>query len=215
MHNIERFGSYFAIPALVVLAVATSSTQDPQGKTDKAKGSSGEKGVAQSRADQDLEAKMKAFATPGAAHAVLEPLAGTWQVEMKCFAPEGPQTSSGTSTVSWVLDKHFLEDRLEATWMGKPFHGLGHVGYDNLKKKYVLVWLDDQGTGAMACEGDYDASTKTFNYVGEMPDVRAGRYARGRLVEKIVDDKHFTLQMYGPGPDGSEMLTMQCDYRKK
>lgn len=215
MHTIERFGSVFAVSALVALAVAT--TQDPPGKTDKGRASPVSKAPAQERTEDDVAAKMRAYATPGAAHAMLEPLAGTWEVEMQCFAPEaagGPWTSKGTSTFAWVLDGHFLEERFDATWMGEPFHGLGHAGYDNLKKKYLLVWLDDRATGALSCEGDYDAASKTFTYVCAMPDVRAGRYARGRIVERIVDDAHFTMQMYGPGPDGSEVLVMQCDYRK-
>jgi hypothetical protein len=74
--------------------------------------------------------------------------------------------------------------------MGQPFHGIGFTGYDNLKKKYVMSWMDNAATGIMYSEGTYDPATKTFTYVGECPDVMNGKYARSRTVDKMIDDKH-------------------------
>ena len=45
-----------------------------------------------------------------------------------------------------------------------PFEGMGIVGYDNLLKKFVSVWIDNMGTGLMPGTGTYDAATKTYTY---------------------------------------------------
>lgn len=112
------------------------------------------------------------------------------------------------------MDGRYVEDTTESEFMGQPFHGKGLVGYDNLKKKYVSTWIDNAGTGVMTGEGTYDASRKTWNYTSESPDVMTGKYIKTRAVEKIVDNDHWTMQMYQPGPDGREFVGLEIHYTR-
>lgn len=162
-------------------------------------------------------AKMMEFATPGAAHKVLEQRAGNWMWEAKMFTPAAPEpmTSKGTSEAKWILEGRYLQDTVEGTAMGQPFHGMGLTGYDNLKKKYVGTWVDTMGTGILHSEGTYDAATKTFTYTGETPDVEAGKYVKSRTTERMVDADHWLLQSFQPGSDGKEYMSFELRYTRQ
>ena len=205
-----QFNGVLALAAVAALSATALSLQD------KGKPTAPDKGQPQGKVDKEMEAKWKAYATPGEGHKALEAKVGTWELKLKCYmGPEGPVESTATCESKWSLDKHFVEDHADGTWMGQPFHGVGFTGYDNLKKKYVMSWCDNSATGIMYSEGTYDPATKTFTYVGECPDVMNGKYARSRTVDKMIDDKHWEMKSYGPGPDGNEMLTMEMTATKK
>ncbi len=59
-----------------------------------------------------------------------------------------------------------MQEDFSGEFMGKPFHGIGITGYDNLKKKYVGSWIDDMGTGLFISEGDADAEGFVVHFVG-------------------------------------------------
>src|SRR5271169_6616373 len=99
------------------------------------------------------------LATPGAAHKKLDVLAGSWTFETKVWTDplNPPETWTGTSEGKWVLGGRFLEQRSEWTSMGQPYSGLGYVGYDKYKKKYVSTWMDTTTTMIVNSTGTADA----------------------------------------------------------
>jgi hypothetical protein len=160
--------------------------------------------------------KWKEFGTPGAAHKVLEERVGTWAVEVKMFETPGaaPTTTNGKSTIQSILDGRFIQETASGVWMGQPFMGIGTMGYDNLKKKYVSSWIDSMGTALTTAEGTYDDATRTFTLTGECPDVMAGKYTHVRTLEKQIDADHWTIAKYMAGADGKEVLAGQLDYTR-
>jgi uncharacterized protein DUF1579 len=98
--------------------------------------------------------------------------------------------------------------------MGQPFQGIGTMGYDNLKKKYVASWTDSMSTGIFLVEGTHDAATKTCTLAGEGPDMFSNKYSKFRMVEKTVDPDHFTVTMFSTGPDGKEFQSMEMSYTR-
>ena len=160
--------------------------------------------------------KWDEFKTPSDGHKVLEDKVGKWKLKVKMVPGPGAavQESTGTSEVKWIMDGRYLEDRTEGTFDGQPFTGLGHMGYDNLKKKYVGTWIDNMGTGVGTYEGSYDTASKTFNYTNEMPDPMQGKYVKARTTEKMVDKDHWVMSTYSPGPDGKEYMCMEIDYTR-
>lgn len=167
-----------------------------------------------SKDKQAMEAAWKSFSSPGENHKVLNAKAGKWTLKVKDYSMGAPTESTATSEMKWVMDNRFLEDNTQGTFMGQPFQGQGFCGYDNLKKKYIGSWIDNMGTGIMTSEGTYDAASKTFTYTSECPDMTMTKYVKSRMTEKITDNDHMTMQMYGPGPDGKEMLKMEIDYTR-
>jgi hypothetical protein len=192
--------------ALVGAAASAMALQD---KPDKAMPRGG--------GDDPMMAKWMEYATPGPAHKVLDPRIGKWSVKVKCYeTPGGPsEESTGTAEMKWVKDGRFVEEQARGTFKGMPFEGSGLIGYDNLKKKYVGSWTDNLSTGIMACETTYDPSSRTFTGTMECPDVMAGKYVRGRSVEKWTDNDHFTCQAFGPGPDGKEFMKSEIAYTRQ
>ncbi len=165
--------------------------------------------------DDPATMKMMAFATPGPSHKALDVKVGKWSAAVQMFEPGSePSRSTGTSEIKWAMGGRFLQETFTGEFMGQPFHGEGRIGYDNLKKKYVSSWLDDAGTGIYFSEGSFDAASKTFTFTGEMPDTNAGKYVKSHSTEKWVDNDHFTVHSYVPGPDGKDFLMMQLDYAR-
>lgn len=162
--------------------------------------------------------KMMAFATPGEAHKVMAPRAGSWDLKVTFWEePKSPpQVSNGTSECKPIMDGRYLEETATGNFFGMPFAGKGLSGYDNLKKKYVSTWIDNMGTGVMLSEGTYDAASKTFTYMGEMPDVVKGKYMPAKMTEKWTGPDSYTMEMLAQTPDGKGWWkSMQIDYTRK
>lgn len=166
--------------------------------------------------EEEMMAAWGAFATPGPAHAKLAPHVGRWNLTVRMFMAPGdpPMESAATSEAQWVMDGRYVEETVEGSFMGAPFHGHGLTGYDNMKQCYVGTWIDNQGTGIAHSTGHYDEARKTFTFTMKMPDPMAGREVNQRMVERWIDDDHFVVQSFNAGPDGKEYMSMELEYSR-
>ena len=168
----------------------------------------------------DMEAMMKkweAAATPGPAHKALEPLVGEWEVASKWYmAPDAPpMESKGTSSIRWILGGRFLHDDYAGDLMGKRMKGLGLTGYDNLKKKYVGVWVDEGGTGIFTNEGTADAAGKVFTFHGKMDDPMTGEKDKEmKFILRILSPDKHTFEMHDLSK-GNKSLFAEMSYTRK
>ena len=183
-------------PCLVAMLLAAAVAANAEDKP---------KAAAKPAAPPSQEEMMKAWmavATPGDAHKKLEPLAGsfTFTNRMWMDPSKPPEETTGTAEHKWTLDGRFLEERVEGTAMGQPFHGIGYMGYDNYKKKYVGTWMDTMGTMIMQSTGTVDASGKVFTTWSTMDDVVMKKPMKIKGVTTVVDPDHFNFEMWGPGP---------------
>src|SRR5687768_5057491 len=113
---------------------------------------------------EEMMKKAEAAGTPGSAHKALDPLVGSWNVEVKCWmTPDAPpRLSKGTSKSSWVLNGRFVQEDFKGEMMGKPFNGMSLTGFDNQKQKYNTIWVDDMSTSMLLSEGTAENDAKTF-----------------------------------------------------
>lgn len=164
--------------------------------------------------EQQMMQKWMEYATPGEAHKVLDQFVGDWDYTLKWWNAPGsePETSSGESEVEWKLDGRFIEADVEGISMGQKFEGLGYIGYDNAKKEYQNVWIDNMGTGMMMGTGQYDVETKTFTEKGTYTDPMTGEAKPYTGVTKIIDNDNHTYELFTPGPDGKEFKMMEITY---
>lgn len=164
-----------------------------------------------SAGDDPMMAKWMEYATPGEAHKALESNVGKWNVKVKHYMKPGEPAveSDATSEVVWIMDNHFIQEKVSGKMMDMPYTGLGTWGYDNMKKKYVSTWVDNMNTAILNAEGTYDAASKTFTFTGECPDPMTGKYGKSRSVQKFTDNDHWTMQGFHTGPDGKEALGME------
>lgn len=162
------------------------------------------------------EAWMKA-ATPGPHHKVLEQFAGTWAYASRAWMAPGapPQESSGTSTNVMLYGGRYLRQEVDGEMMGEPFHGMGLVGYDNVKEKYVSAWIDNMGTSVMPGEGTWDGATKTLTIFDDYLDPVSGKAKKMRMVLHVEGPDRHVSQFYDTAPDGTEVRVMEIAYTRK
>ncbi len=162
-----------------------------------------------------IEAMMKA-GTPGPEHKRLEPLVGSWNCVVRMWmAPDAPPSESkGKTTRKWILDGRFVQDDTEGEFGGMSFRGFGLTGYDNLQKKYTSMWADNMSTAIVTSLGTYDASTKTFTYVGEMTDPVTTQKGKMKDVLRVEGADRHRLESYRLAPDGKETKMMEVIYTR-
>jgi hypothetical protein len=162
--------------------------------------------------------KWMEFATPGPNHQLLQKKVGKWNGVVKHWMDPSapPQEMSCTADIKAIFDGRYFTEEVEGEGMmpGQTFLGNSVVGYDNLKKKFIWVWIDNMGTGFMNAEGTYDAATKTFKYTYEYPEPASGKYLKGRSVDKWIDDNKIVSEMYGQDKTGKEIKMMEITFTR-
>ena len=156
------------------------------------------------------------FAKPGDMHKWMATLNGTWDGDITSYEnPAQPQKSKAICVYNSSLNGLYQEGKMKGTMMGMPFEGRSTMGYDNAKKKFVSTWIDNMGSGIVYMTGTYDDASKTLNLKGSQTDPTTGKDMDIREVMKVNDDKNYTLEMYGTGPDGKEMKFMDMVCKRK
>ena len=172
-------------------------------------------------AEPNMVEMMKKFeqaGTPGAPHKVLADMAGSWKYVSKWWdsADGKPQQSSGRSTMKMILGGRWLQQDFKGESMGKPFQGMGLLGYDNVTGTYESLWFDTMSTGVAHATGSFDAQTKTIKDSGShscplSPDKKQDF----RSEWQIVDKNHMVYSMFGKGIAGDkEFKQMEISYTR-
>jgi len=162
-----------------------------------------------------MEAWEKAGKT-GEQHKQLEAIAGNWTAKQSMWMDPKtpPMTETGTSSNTLTLGGRHLRSEYRSQWMGQPFEGVSHIGYDNVTGKYYNSWMDNSSTGLFVAHGDYDAATKTYTFTGEMNDpAQGGAKVPMREVLRIIDNDHHIFEMHETR-GGKEAKTMQIEYTR-
>lgn len=165
---------------------------------------------------QDMMEMYKELATPGAAHALLESLAGSWNVKSVCLMEPGGESfeHTGTSEQRMTLGGRFLEQRFEGDMAGTPFSGIGFMGYDNQKGAYVSTWMDSMGTGIHYFEGNASADGKSITQVCNVVCPVRGQL-KWRTLTTIVDKDTLKFEMFTTGDSGSEEKMADMTYTRR
>ncbi|MES3038275.1 MAG: DUF1579 domain-containing protein, partial [Bdellovibrionota bacterium] len=110
---------------------------------------------------QEMMKKYEAASKPGEPHKVLAGIAGNWKtVSQMWHSPDGkPETSKGSANLKMILGGRWLQQEFKGSAMGQPFQGIGMIGYDNVKQKYVTNWYDSMSTGTLTTEGEFDPTS--------------------------------------------------------
>jgi len=121
----------------------------------------------------DMKACMEA-GTPGKMHKLLAKDVGEWSGKNTMWmGPDSPpMNSESTSTVSTLMDGRYIKVEMKGDMPGMgPYHGGGIYGYDNVSKKFVSSWIDNQSTGIMQGEGELseDGKSITWNFKFNCP----------------------------------------------
>jgi hypothetical protein len=126
-----------------------------------------------------------------------------------------PMKSKGTMSNKMIMGGRYQESKYTGTMMGQPMEGMGFTGYDNAKKQFESTWIDNMGSGIMKMMGNYDESTKTITFNGNMVDPMTGKEMEVKQTLELTDNTHQTMAMYMTPEGQSEFKTMEIKFTKK
>lgn len=163
-------------------------------------------------AQDDAQKAMMEYMTPGKMHQMLAKNAGEWKTKFKVWMQPGaePASAEGTAAAEMLLGGRYLQTKHSGTIMGMPMNGIGIDGFDNCKKVFTSVWIDNLGTGVMLLEGTYDEASKTFTYTGKSFDPVSKKEIAVREVLKYVNDDLQIMEMFMT-LDGKESKSMEVE----
>jgi len=165
---------------------------------------------------QAMMEKWKMYSTPGSKHKALNPLVGDWNAELKHWmsADSEPEVSTGTSTSQWIYGGRFVQSKYSGESMGAPYAGMGIIGYDNLTKEYNGIWLDNMNTGIVKSTATMDSGSKKIMENGSFSCPMTDSTRSFRAVTTLVDENHYTYEMFMDDEEGREYLAMKISYER-
>jgi hypothetical protein len=158
-------------------------------------------------------ADVAAMMRPGPQHAMLQKMAGTWDVVVTMDPSGMKQRSTGTMT-SAARGGFYTIEEFTGEMMGMKFLGHGVNGYCPVKKKYFTFWTDTMSGSPVSLEGDFDEKKKEMTMTG-LSFGMSGTLEPVRTVTQYKDDDHYTWSMFGKGPDGKEGEHLRIEYTRK
>jgi hypothetical protein len=207
-------GGVVLIAAVLILSSQVMSQEKPEAPSPPKAG-------AQSPAEQgmdDMMAQWRELSAKGPEHKKFEKMVGTWDTESRMWMFPGaqPMVSKGMAVFRLLFDGRYVEQKYKCSMGDEQFEGLGIEGYDNFKKKYVSVWMDNSSTGICMSLGTFDESGKVCTYYGKMDDPLTGQ--KDKVVKSVareISDDEVVYEMYDKTPDGKEFKTMEITYTRK
>ena len=165
--------------------------------------------------EEAMMAQWQAAMTPGAGHARLMPMVGTWRATTTFTMAPGaaPQVHGGTSIHRFVLGGRYLEQIYKGMAMGMPFEGIGYTGYDNVQKRYVGTWMDTFGTGLMSSIGVGRPTDEKIEFVSEAIEPSGKKKIFDSII-RIRDHSRHSYEMWTKGPTGKSYRVMIVEYQR-
>ena len=152
---------------------------------------------------------------PGPEHAQLAKKIGTWKVTYTQWMKEGadPTEATGQSVFTKLFDGRFIQEEFLGDFQGKPFSGIGTMGFDRASKRFVNTWYDSMGTGITSTNGTNGANGKDLVLRGTMTCPMKGEINVRHVYVHQSNDK-FMLTMYGESK-GKESKSMELVYTRQ
>ena len=165
----------------------------------------------------EMMKKAEEAGAPGDAHKKLEPLIGEWTAEVQCWMDPGspPMVSKGAAKAEWVMKGRFVKEEFDGEMMGKPFQGMSLTGYDNQKKHYSTLWVDDTSTALFMSAGTADKGGRVITFESKMDCPVTGEKDMPvkQVLHIVSPDKH-VFEMHHTR-QGKEAKVMEITYTRK
>jgi hypothetical protein len=154
---------------------------------------------------------------PSAQHEKLAPLIGRFEARvLHWMAPDlPPSESTGVLENTWALGGLFVLSQYRGEELGRPFEGLGLLGYDNQRQKYVGNWADSMSSGLWpTATGDLAEDGDALTLSRVMTDPMTGQLIKVRDVTTIVDADHITYEIFVTRPGTDEAKVLEAQYTR-
>jgi len=146
---------------------------------------------------EDEIVRHMALSQPGREHRQLDPLVGSWSVDLLWRGAGGIETRArGTSENRWILDGRFLlcdstagegPSRIDATTV---------YGFDSQQDGYFALSLHNLATSVLQLSGSFDRATQSFLLSGKQRDEVTGTVLVRRQLLKIEGPDRYVVRVY-------------------
>lgn len=156
------------------------------------------------------------YMTPGKVHEKMASMAGEWVEHYKFWmAPDTePQISEGSASFEMILGGRYMQGKHKGEMMGQPFEGINLESFDNGKKEYTSIWIDNMGTGVAVSHGTMDEKTKVLNMSGIMYEPTQGKDISFRT-EILWDGNDKMINKMFTTVKGKEFMSMEITMTRK
>ncbi len=150
------------------------------------------------------------YMTPGWAHEMMAKSVGKWETVTKFWHVPGmkPEVSNGKTESKMILGGRYVQSRYNGTSMGQPYEGMSLEAYDNVKKEFISIWIDNMGTGVAMAAGKISKDKKMIEYAGTMTDPMKNGESKYKSIVKFVNDDKSIFEMYRK-MEGKEFKIME------
>lgn len=93
------------------------------------------------------------------------------------------------------------------------FEGMSITAYDNAKKKYQTIWIDNFGAGFYPTEGTCKADFKECTDEGELFNPMRKKNFKIKSMTKIIDENTYKNEIFVTYPN--EKTFKSTDYKRK
>ena len=159
------------------------------------------------------------FPKPGKEHAFLKQFEGTWDAQCRVLGGDKDDSefleSRGREIATVGYGDFWLVLDFTGEMHQKSFEGRGTIGYDPVRKKYVLTWFDSLSPRLTTAEGDADPSRKTLTVQARGIDPVSKDPVQQKMVFQIQDPDRHTLTFYMSGAEGKERKAMEIVYTRR
>ena len=141
--------------------------------------------------EEDIMKMMAEWSALAPEHEVLKGMEGTWDCEAKFWMEPGedPTIGHGTSENQLIMGGRYVTQHfVMPDFMGMDFEGMGAIGYDKQKEKFVNVWIDNMSTGMMIMTGEWDKDSHTMTWVGTAA-TPMGESEMKHIIKDVNEDK--------------------------
>lgn len=150
---------------------------------------------------------------PTAEHQRITAMAGKWNVQCTFYMdPSAPPMECAAVEEFEAVGPFWVVSKYQADFMGSPFVGRSTLGYDIHRKCWVSTWVDCMSPVMFSFTGQQKGDV--LEMTGEAYSCMTQQMARHRTTNKSVGKNEWVLEMFQSMPDGKEVKTMRCHYRR-
>ena len=162
--------------------------------------------------------KMLDYSRPGAEHALLGQLSGTWSFQDAKLA-----FVKGTLVRKAIFNSRFYSVEMTGGKLQVPIAGgqmkeenyqsLQMEGFDNVRHKFFATFINNHiGSDIEFQSGTYDAVKKQWTYEWES-ELLPGQKTQNRRIVTITDSNHY-IEEYFELQDGKAVKVRELDYTR-
>jgi hypothetical protein len=172
--------------------------------------------------DEEQMAAMKRWqemSMPGKHHEKLADYLGEWNTTVRIWMGgpgQPPMENHGTATYRWLMDGRWLISEGTGSMMGMPVQHTMILGYDNMKKSYVMTKVDSISTTMLVAEGDLSMDGKALHLYGTMDEPLTGEHDKMvRYTTRFLGPDRFVTEVYDLHIDPVDSRVVEVEYNRK